>query len=554
MMDRREFLCGALVATGSLALWGCRKAPAVAPLPELPDRSGPLLSASELPPAPRPVLRVPGGDLGVPTPFAYYLPPGYFQMIYFYDSLLWTDSTGKLVPWLATALPERSPDGLTYRFEVRDNVRFHDGRPLTASDIVFTFEYFAAQKPNLSPLLLFTPDHVASVRTTGPRTVEFRLDKPAVTFLQQVAGRVPIIPRHIWSQVGEPGAQDPALVVGSGPYRLEEYAAAQGRYLLTANDDFFLGRPFVRRIESHQVGDPISALLAGEVDAAGLDQPTPSAIRRLQRDDALGVVKGPPDFIYALHWNIAKRGAMADPRFRRACAMAIDRTDIVRRLTGGLGEEGNPGFLPRNHEYRVEVEQYRHDPDAAGRLLDEAGYRREANGARVGPDGKPLRFRLQTLPAARVTGLVARALERLGISIEIDPVDIVGSGDFDMVVLVNGGHQGDPDLMRIIYSSRVPPQFFRSAIGYVNPEFDDLADRQLVTLDIDERKRLVARMQEIVAADLPLLHLYYPTPVVVFRESVLDQVAIHPNGFGPLNKQALVTGVATGGTEIRPSV
>lgn len=549
-MDRRAFLQAVVGGAAAYTLLGCSRtdSPSGADLVDAPVR---LLPPSELPPAPRPTLRLPGGEMGVLTPFAYNLPPVYFTMAYVYDSLLWTDSTGALIPWLATQMPERSPDGLTYSFELRDDVRWQDGRPLTVADVVFTFEYFAAHRADLSPLLLFVPENVRSVRSTGARTVEVVLDKPVVTFLESVAGRVPIIPRHIWSAVPEPGVTDDALVLGSGPYRLGSHDATEGSYLFTANDEFFLGPPFVKRLELRPVGDTLQALLAGDIDAASLDQPTATVRDRFRRDPDFGIAKGPPDLFFALSWNLDRGGALADPRFRRACAHAIDRKDLARRLTGGQGEPGNPGFLPLGHPFRVEVEQYRFDPALAAGLLEQAGYRKEGK-FRVGPNGKRLRIKLTTPAAATVAQPVADALRQVGIDIQIDPVDILFGADYDMAIVIFGGHQGDPDLMRRVYSSKSGPMLAK-ARGYADPEFDELAERQLVTLDEEERKALVARMQHIVAKDLPLLHLYYPAPSVVYRRTVFDQVAVHRNGIGPLNKQALVTGVATGGAVIRPT-
>lgn len=92
---------------------------------------------------------------------------------------------------------------------------------------------------------------------------------PAVTFLESVAGAVPIVPRHVWSQIEDaPRAQEPRVLVGSGPYRLESFSRGEGALLFLANDDYFLGRPYIRRVELHPVDDELTALRAGQIDAA----------------------------------------------------------------------------------------------------------------------------------------------------------------------------------------------------------------------------------------------------------------------------------------------
>jgi peptide/nickel transport system substrate-binding protein len=481
-------------------------------------------------------------------------------MILIYDTLLWSDATGQMLPWLASGF-QRSPDGLSYRFELRDNVRWHDGRPFTSDDVVFSFEYLEATKDTVASFIK-SDRNLVSVAADGPRAVRFQLKEPLVTWERAVAAGTPIIPRHIWSTIERPGeAQDPAVLVGTGPYRLESYGRGEGTYLYAANDDFFLGKPFVKRLELTAVGDDLNALRAGEIDAgapASDGAPVSAALLKpFRANPAFGILEGPADFPAALYWNLEKGGVLADVRFRRACAMAIDRRDLVKRVLGGAGAPGNPGFLPAGHPFRVDVEQYDFDPAAANRLLDKAGYTRKGGkGTRRDPDGRPLRFKTLVLPPlAPVLELVVDALGRIGVDLDVVPVDFVrlvtGTPDYEMALLFYAGISDDPDYMRGVYSSQADKGFL-AARGYRDLEMDDLAGRQRVAFDEGERKKLIARMQEIAARDLPLLHLYYTTGFWVYKRSVFDQWAYNRFGGGPLNKQTLATGLKAG-TDIRPS-
>lgn len=561
-MNRRRFLV--LAATGTVVLGACGGrgggSSTTLPVPVTASPGGRLLTASELPPAPRRRLRLAGSpEFGRPHPFNY-VPPTYGGLLLVYDTLLLPDATGALIPWLAEA-HEVSPDGMTHSFTLRQNTLWHDGRPLTADDVVFTFDYVTEKSAGgkLPPFLFGRPENVRQVRALDPRHVEVRLDKPAVTFAAAVAGRLPIVPRHVWSTVADPrSALDTGLLVGSGPYRLEEFGQSGALYV--ANDEFFLGRPFTQRLEMPAVGDPLAALAKGDIDAAG-SQASPTSTKVLARFQAnsekYAILLSPPGFLVALYWNLAKGGPLGDLRFRHACAMAIDRADLVRRLFAGNATPGNPGLLTPGHPMYRSVEQYNFDRSAANRLLDDAGYERGSGGVRVGPDGKPLSFKLATTPAqAAAAQFLVRSLASLGVKVTIDPFDneFFITPDYDMALYFFGGVGGDPDIMRAVYSSRFTKVFF-SAQGYANSEFDELAERQVVTLDEAERTQLVGRMQEIVASDLPLLPLHYPTPFLVLDRSKFDQAAYPPDSGqsgGPLSKQALVTGVATGGTEIRP--
>lgn len=550
-MDRRTFIRTSAGAAGALWLASCTR------------NGGDGVTGTPVPPSDvtkpslRPTLR---GDIeegsGLPFPFAYS-PATYGIMTYLYDTLLLADSTGAVIPWLASSHGV-SPDGLVHTLELRDNVRWHDGRPFSADDVAFTFDYFADQLKNLPPFVLFRPDGVAEARANGPRNVTIRLTRPQVNFARDILATFPIAPRHIWSSVAVPGeVEDQKLLVGTGPYLLRQYDPAKSTFLFEANDSFFLGKPFVKRLELKPVPDPATGLLAGEIDSASFDVEvnTTSTLRRFQRDRSFGVLRDPLDFAAVLYFDQTKGAPLNDVRFRRACALGINRQDLVRRVLGGLGEPGNPGFLTPDHPFHVKVEQYEFNRRQANRLLDEAGLKRGARGMRSGPDGKPLSLEMAVVPEVEPTvEVVIGQLRTLGIDVKIRPVDpfMLFSGQIatPLALHPHGGMRGDPDFMRVVFSSRYEKRFFAPK-GYANPELDDLADRQQTTLDEAQRKQIIARMQELVAADLPYLHLYYTRPYTVFKKAVFDQWS-SAHDAGPTDKDTLVTGTKAGGTEIRP--
>ncbi|MBA3605919.1 MAG: hypothetical protein H0W46_08110 [Acidimicrobiia bacterium] len=510
-------------------------------------------------------MRLPQGAFGFPSPFSSNGGPGYVQMSLLYDTLLWKDGAGELLPWLAESF-ERSADGLVYTFQLRPDLTWSDGTPLTAEDVVFTFEYYAAQESLPPPVIIQPPQGIAAVTATSPSTVEITLDGPVVTFAEQVAGALPIIPRHIWASIADPVAvQDPALLVGSGAYRLESYAGDEGPLLYVANDDYFLGAPFVQRLEFTAVEDQFSALLVDAVDAGSGDGVRADVLAPFEGDDRFGTITTRGTSTFPLYWNLTKGGPLADVQFRRACALAIDRNDLVTRLTGGSGEPGNPGFLGPDNPFRADVEQYEFDVTAANELLSKSGYAMGEGGTRIAPDGAPLRYELLVsnldLPLAE---LIVVALAQIGVAITIKAVEVGPalfgtklSGGYDMAILIYpgpsaGGPNADPDLLRQLFSSTSPPSL-TGASGYVNPAFDDLAARQLVTLDETERGELVADMQQILAEDIPVLALYYPETVLVFRTDVLADWYFTPGAYPTAgnNKQLFITGLSSG-REIRP--
>ena len=553
-MRRRTFLKGMAAVAGGVVLGGCGS-----------EGDGGVDADG------RPRVRVESWtQLGFPSPFAYTAGPGYWRMSLVFDTLLWPDASGEQLPWLASAY-RRSEDGLTYVLDLRE-VTWDDGRPLTARDVAFTYEYYTTQQ--FTPLLVGVPRPGAEVVPVGERTVEFRLARPDATFLQQVLGTMPIVPEHVWSKISDPmGATGPQTLVSTGAYRLASRDEAQDTEAYAAKDGYFLGRPFVRRIEMLSFEDPLVALRIGRLDGAATPaEGVRSEVLRPFRDDPdFGIVSRDDGFAFPLFFNLKKGGALADVRFRRACLHAIDRDDMVERLLTGNGHVGSQGFLPPSHPHHdPSVRNYPFDRTEAERLLDEAGYRRSRpDGPRTNPDGSRLRYVLHipdVVPEA-VAELTEASLKAVGIDIDLERIDLVRlfgtklQAEYDLLITSYPGPSGigpsgDPEILRGIYHSN-PPNSFHQATGYRNPEVDALLDAQLATLDPGERKRLVGRIQHLVAEDLPVAVLYYTTFFFAFRKKAFDQWYYTPGGFGlgipeVFNKHAYVTGRRTG-LEVRPS-
>jgi peptide/nickel transport system substrate-binding protein len=548
-IDRRTFLTGALGAAGVAALGACSSSNGR-------PTAGPSPSASSA--VARPTLRLSGGDSGFPSPFAYMRGGGYIQMSFIYDPLVWKNASGQLIPWLAESFT-RSADALNYTFKLRPDLRWQDGQPLTADDVAFTYDYFRSQ--TISPQVIVQPlTGIQEVTATDARTVEFRLTAPLAEFFGfGGVGSVPIVPKHIWSSINNAAMEsDPAVLVGSGPYRLEQYNRGEGSYLYTANDDFFLGRPFVKRLEFRSVSDEFNALLAGDIDVGG-GSGRKTVLAPFKDNGDFQVFDAPPgNFGSGLFWNLAKGGALADVAFRRACARAIDREDIVQRLFDGNGTTGNPGWIPAANPFHVDVEQYPFDVSAARALLDAAGYELPAGGdIRVGPDGKPLAYTmLVTSPPSKVTDIVVEALKAVGISITPKALDTpsfnkaVIAGDSEMSIISFGGMNTDHAAG---YLLQVYPSYTKTtqhAQGYNNPEVDRLCAVQEHAVDRSTRMAAVGEIQKLVAADLPILPLVYPNSFSIVKKSTFDNWYYTEGGVASTvpsiqNKLAFITGKKT---------
>ncbi|MCA1656440.1 MAG: ABC transporter substrate-binding protein, partial [Actinobacteria bacterium] len=408
-------------------------------------------------------VRLAGGDWGYPSPFGYLRGPGYWRMSYIFDTLIWRDKSGKFIPWLATDW--ETPDkGLTWRFKLRRGVKWQDGRPLTARDVAFSYTYFG-EKP-VPPATIVRPQFVAGARASGDDVAEIKLAKPYAAFLRDIAGALPIIPEHIWKDVDEPAKfRGKQAVVGSGPYRLGSYSRADGSYLFTANKSFFLGKPYVSRIENVPVDNELLALKKGEIDAGGPPplKPSKGALESFRENPDFGVLRGTPDFTLALYFNLTGGGALADPAFRRAVAYAVNREDAVKRALQGQGLPGEASWLPPSNSFYSESRRYPFDLAKARSELDAAGYRM-AGDTRQGPDGRPLRFRLSfpAPQASQAAELVISYLKPLGVRVEPQALDEATlneratKGNYELALVFYGGLGGDPDYMRLVFAPKVP--------------------------------------------------------------------------------------------------
>ena len=510
-------------------------------------------------------LRLPGSDQGYPTPFASNpRGPGTVNVLFIFDTLLWKDSTGNVIPWLAQSWT-RSPDGLDYKFTLHDGILWQDGQPLTADDVKFTFDYMLTGPGQAAPQSIFSSIPGATITVESPTVVDIRLAKPFSPFEVTVAGRVAIIPKHIWENVTDPVKfTTPEAVIGSGPYKLDSYNAATGEYAFAANEKYFLGIPYVRRLEFVQAPNQLLALGQGTLDVAapGTEEGyPPDALSSFQNNPKYTIIQAPGEWNRALHFNLAKGFPYNDKKFRQAVAYTIDRKDLVKRILLGQGAPGSMGDLAPSNDYAaLGLPAYDRDVAKAKALLDEIGLK-DANGDGVRdlPDGSAFTPELQTSSSfsEQTAEAVKEYLRDVGITISIKSLDgtaadsSAAKGTYEMALVGYGGMGGDPDALRTRLASTVKSQSFSRIQGYVNPAFDDLAAKQLTALNTSDRKAAVQQMQQVVAEDVPLISLYVPNRVQIFNKQVFDAWYWTPGGVfggypGLLNKHAFVTGKQSG--------
>lgn len=466
------------------------------------------------------VIRLAGGDWGYPTPFAHYpRGPGGFKMCMIFDSLLERDEKG-LIPWLAESYSIKD-NGLTYRFAVRQGVRWQDGTMLTAEDVAFSLQY--ANRHSATWSYIF--DAVAAVTVEDGNTVSVRLKTPHAAMLSNL-GRTRIIPKHIWEKVERPKEfTTPEAVIGCGPYRLTHYSKEHGTYRFEAFESFWGPRQRVRVIEYIPVGEPILAYQNQEIDLTAI---TPDILPRYQNDPSHKIVQSPAFWGYRLLMNMGAAACLRDVSVRRALAHAIDRDELVNKIARGAAVPGSPGILPPGHVIAAgTVRAYPFDPHQSRRLLEQAGY------GRVDTDGTRLTLNLLcSSQEVRMAELIRQRLKDVGVRVAVRSVDgktrdaRVRAFDYQLAILGHGGWGGDPDylishLCGDVFKQNTAPSH-SGLPGFDAPELMDLLKRQQTEIDPVRRQELITAVRKTAAELLPELPLFYTAGYSIYRPAKYD--------------------------------
>lgn len=463
------------------------------------------MSTPAPPPTPEPVaLTLPGDDWGYPSPFAFYSRgPGYLRMSFIFDTLTWKDEEG-VIPWLADNW-DVSEDGTEWTFTLHSDVAWHDGEPLTAEDVAFTFDYF---KQHQEAFKWFWPmDKVEGAEAMDERTVVLTLTEPIASCHEALIGSLPIIPRHIWESVDDPAkftAEE--AVIGSGLFKLVEYNKEEARYVYEANADYFKGSPAVDTLTFIKVENEALALETGTTDYASFWGKEIEAVRELEEDLDCQHIEGPSFWVLQVVFNTTQP-PFDNVNLRRAVAHAIDRAKIVEQVTHGGAIVANLGIVsPFTDWYNPNLPAYEYDPAKARDMLDELGM-------------TDLSLTLITTGGfAREAELVQADLEQVGIQVEVQAGDqstidgLLREGNFDLAINGHGGI-ANPSILRT-------PTW--PASSYNNEEYDSLYQEQSRATDEEERREMVWQLQQIIAEDLPVLTLYHPKMWTVYNPSKLD--------------------------------
>jgi peptide/nickel transport system substrate-binding protein len=425
---------------------------------------------------------------------------------------------------VAPGLAERweIPDPLTYIFHLHRGVKFHDGRPLTARDVKWTFDSLLQGKIRSTKAAVYR--FVDRIEAPDDATVIFHMKEQDATLLWNLSdGAIGIVP----AGSGDEMTQHP---IGSGPFKFVS-AETDREVTVERNDDYWGGAAKLARIRFAVVPDATTQALElrkGSGDIA-INSLTPDTVFTLARDPNLAVEHAAGTRLAYLGFNV-RDPILKDARVRQAIAYALDRRPMIDYLWHGQAQPARSVLPPQSWAFNGDVPAYDHSLAKANQLLDAAGY----------PAVSGVRFHITMKTSTDentrlMVAVMQQQLREAGIALDIRSFEFatffsdVQHGAFQMYGLRWIGGNEDPDIFEYAFDTAKFPPNGANRGYYSNPKVDALIDKARREIDPKVRKPLYAEVQRILADDLPYINLWYLDNVLVHTRRVRN-LKLNPAG------------------------
>jgi len=419
-----------------------------------------------------------------------------------------------------------SPDGLAITFHLRRGVKWHDGRPFTAQDVMFTYELMIDPKTPTA----YAEDFKQVDKAEVIDDFTFRVTYPRAFAPALASWGFSIMPAHLLKGQDVTTTPLSRRPVGTGPYIFKEWQTGQ-KIVLEDNPEYFEGRPYISRYVYRIIPDLATMFL--ELKSGGIDRMvlTPIQYERQTHDQEFN--KNFKKYRYLAFAYTYLGFNLLDPKFkdqrvRQAIAYALNKEEIIEGVLLGLGRPANGPYKPGHWAYNEKVKPYPYDPDQAKQLLAQAGWRDTDRDGFLDREGRPFEFTIITNQGNKqreMTALIIQQrLEQVGIKVKVRTIEwaaflkeFIDKKNFEACIL-GWTIPMDPDLFDVWHSSKTRPGEL-NFVSYKNEEVDRLIDQGRYTFDQDKRKEAYRRIQELLHEDVPYVFLYVPDalPVVAAR-------------------------------------
>jgi peptide/nickel transport system substrate-binding protein len=454
-----------------------------------------------------------------------------------YSGLVRTSENGVIIPDLAQSW-DISSDGKTYTVHLKPKLYFHDGKKLTAQDVVFTVSKIT--DPVLKSPLRISWDGV-SATAVDDSTVIFTLQKPYAGFLAQLS--LGILPEHIWKTIPDESWQlskyntEP---IGSGPYKMSSVSRSTigipESYHLKSFRKFILGRPYINNLSIvflPNKTDAYNAFTHGQIDGiSGVDAKDTETIT----SRSTTVITSPLPRVFGIFFNQVKNKAFSDPIVIRALGLAIDKSIITHTVFNDYANALN-GPLPQSID--ANTSDYQTQKDLAIKLLDNDGWKlNPATGLReksIGKEKVVLTFSLATANTPELESsaqLIADMYAAIGVHADIKVFEIgtlnesiIRGRDFQ-ALLFGQIIRHDTDIYAFWHSSQKTDPGL-NITGYTNKRVDNLLESAIKETNLEKRNDLYTNITQELAKDAPVTFLYAPDFIYLVNNK-LQNITIPP--------------------------
>ena len=457
---------------------------------------------------------------------------------YVFDRLVRFDPAFKPEPALAESW--QAVGDKTWEFKLRKGVKFHDGSPFTADDVVFTFGRIP--KLLISPSsLIFAIKPVERIEVVDDHTLRFHTAMP-VPLLPFNLAAVRIVSRKTGDGAGTGAYNTMKAAIGTGPFRIVDFAVGE-RAIFARNDDWW-GKPAVwDKVDYRSIANDasrIAALQSGDVDI--IDQVPTRDVEELRKNAKVTVLSTPGQRLIYLAPDVSRKetiwatGAggkplaanpMQDVRVRRALSLAINRAGIRDRIMDGFSAPTGQLMPLGASGYIASVAPDPYDPEAAKKLLAEAGFPEGFGLTLHGPNNRYVND-------SKIAEAIAQMWTRIGVKTQVDTMPAATffsralRAEFTMRITGWASDTGEAssNLTELIASSN--PSKGRGAVfdpaRYLNPKVDELVEQSLATIDFDKREALYRDAQILALPDLPIIPLHHQVNVFGVRKGLAFQM------------------------------
>jgi peptide/nickel transport system substrate-binding protein len=438
---------------------------------------------------------------------------------------------------------EVSEDGLTWTFHLRPDVTWQDGAPLTAADVVYTYQTIQSAEEDIAPFRsrFMQNGEPIQFEATDDLTVVATLSEPNASFFTDIS--VPIVPKHILETQNLRDGEFNRTPIGTGPFQVVEWNTGES-IVLEANENYFRGRPCLDRIIFQIIPEDqaqVNALLTGDIDF--IDNVPGASVAQFENNPEFTLQVAELDSLFSMVFNL-EREQFQDPAVRQALMIAIDRQGVIDTVLQGYGEVHNSHFDAVVPFYEQDkLGGYDYDPERAGQILDELGITDsdcDGDGIRD-VDGEPWVVNIVTFTEgfrdySDYAQVVQAYWEDIGIDVELEQRDLATLVD-QLYANTQGGKPYDvhttgwsifgpePNSYSNLY---VTTDSGTNIASYNNERVNELFAAGRAETDFDARMAIYEEIEQILWEELPYIPIYRQTqPAVVSNRFNIEDAELN---------------------------